>query len=451
MAEIVRIPIADLLLHTENPRLPGERSTQQETALNLAQQQGDNIVRLATDIVDHGLDPTTLTAVVATGDRRKSYRVIEGNRRILALRALETPSLISPVLSASSRKKLNDLSSKYTQDPLTAVDCALFATEQDGTHWIQLRHTGENQGVGLVGWGAEEQDRFRARHAGVRKPAGQIIDFVDKAGDLSDAAKSSQQKILTNLERIIKTPQARERLGIEVVDGQVVTLYPAEQVAPALTRVVEDLRTGVISVPDLYKLDDRLAYIDSLPKKLLPKKSTKVESPLVLEDLGAGKAAPRTVPKTKPRRKKELARTTVIPKTSSLDVGPPRINAIYNELLGLNAEQYPNASSVLLRVFIELSVDHVLETDQLMTDADMRNTVLAKRLKKVAAHLNAKGRISAKLKQAIEKVADGSQSTLGASIPTFNKYVHNEYVYPRPAELYTTWDEVAPFMEKVWP
>jgi hypothetical protein len=31
-----------------------------------------------------------LPAVVATADQRKSYRVIEGNRRILALRALET-------------------------------------------------------------------------------------------------------------------------------------------------------------------------------------------------------------------------------------------------------------------------------------------------------------------------------------------------------------------------
>lgn len=207
----------------------------------------------------------------------------------------------------------------------------------------------------------------------------------------------------------------------------------------------------MVSVPDLYKLADRERYIDSLPKKVLPKKSTKVDSPLVLDDLAAGKTTPRTVPKTKPRRKKAVARTTVIPKTSSLDVGPPRINAIYIELLGLNAEQYPNACSVLLRVFIELSVDHVLETEKLMTDSQIRNTPLAKRLKSVGGHLQKTGKIPLKLKHAVEKVADGNQSILGATVPTFNKYVHNEYVYPRPTELYTTWDELTPFMEKVWP
>jgi hypothetical protein len=451
MAEVVRIPIVDLLLDSENPRLPGERATQQETALNLAQQQGDNLVRLAQDIVEYGVDPTSLPAVVATKDRRKSYRVIEGNRRVLALRALETPSLISPVLSSASTKRLNELATKYAKQPLTSLECALFDTEEDARHWIFLRHTGENQGVGLVGWGADEQDRFRARHAGVRRPAGQILDFVDKAGDLSDAARSSKQKVLTTLDRLIKTPYARERLGVEVVEGQVVALHPAEQVAPALTRVVEDLKTGVVGVPDLYKVHHRQRYIDSLPKKVLPKKSTKLDSPVVLDDLAAGKAKPRTVTPARPRRKKPVTRTTVIPKTSVLDVGPPRINAIYNELLGLNAEQFPNACSVLLRVFIELSVDHVIEAEGLMTDEQMRNTALAKRLKAVVGHLHSNGKVPAKLKQAVERVADGNQSILGAGVPTFNKYVHNQYVYPRPGELYTTWDELGPFMEKVWP
>src|SRR4051812_38945393 len=45
MAEIVYIPLADLLLDNENPRLSGDRTSQQEAALDLARQQGDNIVR----------------------------------------------------------------------------------------------------------------------------------------------------------------------------------------------------------------------------------------------------------------------------------------------------------------------------------------------------------------------------------------------------------------------
>lgn len=93
MAEIVEIPLAALLLDVENPRLVETQQTQQETARELAARQGDALLRLAQDIVEHGTDPTTLVAVVPTKGRHKRYRVVEGNRRVLALRALESPSL----------------------------------------------------------------------------------------------------------------------------------------------------------------------------------------------------------------------------------------------------------------------------------------------------------------------------------------------------------------------
>jgi hypothetical protein len=163
VAENVDIPLVDLLLDVGNPRLAQSAASQQEVALEPARQQGDRIIRLAQDIVDNGLDPTTLTAVVATGDARKRYLVLEGNRRVLALRALETPSLIAPVLSPSSNRRLTELSKKYEQNPIDPVPCVLFADEDDAQHWIELRHTGANEGVGLVEWGSEEQDRYEDR------------------------------------------------------------------------------------------------------------------------------------------------------------------------------------------------------------------------------------------------------------------------------------------------
>lgn len=451
MAEIVHIPISDLLLAHDNPRLAEEQATQQETALSLARQQGDNIVRIAADIVKYGLDPTALLAVVPTGDRRKRYRVLEGNRRLLAVRALDTPSLISPVLSATANRRLIDLADKYAQNPLNSIPCALFSNEEEARHWVQLRHTGQNQGVGLVEWGAEEKDRFNARHAGARKPAGQLIDFVEKRGTLSAEARTSKQKILTNVERVLGSPYSREKLGIDVTNGEVVALYPEDQIIQGLTQVIEDLKTGKVSVPDLYKKADREKYIDSLPRSILPKKSTRLAQPVVLADLTSGKKAPRTAqaPKTR-QRKRPVARTTVIPKTAQLEVTVPRINSIYNELLTLSTEQFPNACSVTLRVFIELSVDHYLEDKKLMTANQMRNLPLAKRLKDVAAHLESKSLISSKLKIAVEKIADG-RSALAPTLPTFNQYVHNQFVFPRATDLYSTWDEISPCIEQIWP
>lgn len=454
MNEIVDIAVASLLFDTENARYPDEPSSQQAAAIELAEKHGEHIVELAADIVAEGMDPLALPAVVASGDARKRYRLLEGNRRLLAVRALETPTLISSVLSPATAKKLTELSKSYMRRPVTHFTCALFDSEQSARHWIYLRHTGQNEGAGLVSWGSTEKDRFQARHSGKLKPAGQVIAFVETHGDLSAAARASRRGIQTNVERLVETTDVRKTLGIDVVDGDVVSIYPLEEVVKGLTRIVEDLKTQAVTVPQLYHAHQRRDYVRSFGRKDLPKKATVLQEPVVLSDLTSGRKKPRTVKKqsgaTSPT-KSPPARTTVIPSTpTSLNVTTPRINAIYNELLTMSAEQYPNACSVLLRVFIELSIDHALDARKLMTESVMRSTPLAKRLKTVAADLKARRRISAKLATAVDSIANGP-SVLAPGMPTFNQYVHNQFVYPKPSELYAAWDELSPFMEKVWP
>jgi hypothetical protein len=447
MSEIVDIPVSDLLLDGGNPRLADEQEGQQETALRLAEQQGERLLKLAEDIVRNGTDPTTLIAVLAVGDTHKRYQVIEGNRRVLAIKALETPSLISPAFSQRDQRRLARLSGEYSRKPLHELPGVLFKDEEEALHWIEMRHTGQNQGRGLVDWGSDEQDRFNARHAGSRSPAGQVIEFVEKHGSLSAEANASSQKILTNLQRLLSSPQARNTLGIDIVEGQVIALHDRDAVAKSLTRVVEDLKTGRISVPDLYHAEDRERYAQSLPRSVTPTRRSRLPAPVSLAGLTAGKSTPA---KKQPRRKpsqKPPPRTTVIPKALTLNVTPPRINAIYNELLSLVAESYPNACAVLLRVFIELSVDHYAAEQKL---AVLGSDPLAKRLKAVAGKLRTQGAISQQLRKAIEQLADGP-SPIAPGVSTFNQYVHNQYMHPRAPELFAAWDQLQPMMEKLWP
>jgi hypothetical protein len=147
--ETVSVPVSDLLLDVGNARLGEEQPSQQAVYLTLAQQQGRRLVALAKDIVENGLDPTTLPAVVATGDRRRRYVVVEGNRRILALKALETPSIVSGALSPTEQRFLGVLSGRYLDDPIDEVSCVLFESQDGADHWIALRHTGANEGAGL--------------------------------------------------------------------------------------------------------------------------------------------------------------------------------------------------------------------------------------------------------------------------------------------------------------
>lgn len=450
MPEIVSIPLSDLIVDLRNARLKDEQPSEQSALLALAKLKPAHLLKLAEDIVEHGLDPTTLPVVVPTGDQKKRYCVLEGNRRISALKALETPSLVAPVFKAADRKKLHRLAEKFAKHPINSVKCVLFESEEEATRWITLRHTGPNEGVGIVPWGSEEKDRYLARH-GRASPHGQILRFVEQHGALSAEARQSNKRVITNLKRLISDPVVREKLGIEIVGGQVQSWFPAEEVLKGLSRIVDDLRTGKIKVGDIYYKQDRATYIASLPKDQLPDPARRLSAPQPLdatatpvprrEASGKRRVRPKSLPAT---------RTTVIPSTCQLDIPSPRINQIYTELLQLSADQFPNLCSVGLRVFVELSVDHYIEQMKLMSENERRNKPLAKRMKVVAAHMRQNGIISDQLEAAVNRIADNS-FVLGASIPTFNLYVHNPYVFPKPTELRLAFDELQPFIERLWP
>jgi hypothetical protein len=449
--EYMTIPISDLLLDAENPRLADEQESQQKAAEALAEQQGDKILRLAEDIIQFGVDPLAVTGVVPTGDSRKRYRVVEGNRRVLTLRALDTPTLISPVLSPGNQKKLTELSNRFAQSPISSLRCVLLEDESEQTlHWIQLRHTGENQGRGVVSWDSDQQARFNERHAGIKSPARQVLDFVERQGTLSPEAQQSSRKIITSVDRLLSSPDVRDRIGVDVDRGEVLSNYPAPEVAKGLTRIIEDLKLGKVGVPDLYHVGDRRDYVNKFPRTALPKKGARLKEPALLHDLTSGKGSSKTKRKRKPRKPRTRARTTVIPKDNTLEVTNSRINQIFAELLDLSAEKYPNACSVLLRTFIELSIDHYLEERKVVADDNIRNLALGKKIKHVGKNLFARRKIPNKLKKAMEKFAD-SNNVMQPGLVTFHQYVHNQYVFPSANDLYGAWDEVAPFMEQIWP
>jgi hypothetical protein len=448
MPEIVDIHISDLLLDVENPRYADIARNQQAAATVLAEKHPAHILKLAADIVEKGLDPTTLPAAVATDDKRKKrYRLLEGNRRLLAIKALETPTLISGVLPSGASKTLTELSRKYAAEPISSMNCVLFDSEEEAEPWVWLRHTGENEGVGLVSWGATEKERYKARRTGKLKPTGQVIEFVEKHGSLSADALASVQKINTNVERMIETTYVKEKLGFDVVDGEVVSWYPADELAKGLTRIVDDLLTKKKSVNDLYYAQQRKDYVDTFAKSQLPKKKAVLDEPVVLSDLTAGKKQPRKVPSRPKPKQKPKPRTTVA--QDGLNVTNPRINDIYNELLNLNAETSPNACSVLFRVFIELSVDHLLEEKKAMPENKIASESLKVRMKAAARYLKDNKAISNSLQKAVNAVADG-QSVLAPGVFNFNQYVHNKYTFPKPSELYAGWDELTPFLEELW-
>lgn len=450
--EIVEVPVSDLLLDTGNPRLGVEQQSQQAVYLSLAKQQGRRLVVLARHIVEHGLDPLTLPAVVATGDRRRRYLVVEGNRRVLALKALETPTIIAGALSPADSRAFAALAEKFSEDPIEVVSCVLFDGEDEAYQWVMLRHTGTNEGAGLHEWDANEIDRARARHGGSgrRNLGGQVIDLVDRL----DGPSTSKTKILSNVERLAKSRGVRDLIGLDKEGQELVSLYPAEELLKPLRRILDDLRSQTIKVNDIYYAPQQEAYVKGFAPDDLPDPSKRLKQPVALSDLQltrrGGRRGTKAAPPPPPKRPRTPPpRTALIPATCQINPTTPRVNEIYNELVTLNADQYPNAAAVLLRVFAELSIDHYMADNNILTERQRGAKKLADKLKLVAQHLKDAGKIDEQHRRAIDRIAN-SQTVIAASTFSFNQYVHNRYVRPKPSELFTSWDELQLFFERVW-
>jgi len=212
--------------------------------------------------------------------------------------------------------------------------------------------------------------------------------------------------------------------------------------------VVRDLANNKLKVSQIYNADKRHAYVSGLRASERPSaaKALHTDEPLVGGRAASTAAGGQSSTGSRPPR----ARATLIPSTCSCDVKLARLRNIYGELRRLQLEKYPNAISVLLRVFLELSVDEIIEKAALMGDQQRRGSKLRDKMTKVADHLVTKGLLTDLQAKAAKRGAN-DQHLIGGNVTTLHEYVHNKELAASPTDLRTAWDNVQPFFEAIWP
>lgn len=446
------IPASQLLLDTKNPRFPDIQQSQQEAIRAMAQAQGSKIVALAEHLVNNGPNPASLSIVMPAGEG--TYCVLDGNRRITALKLLEEPALAEGVLDDAALRRLKQLAEQFGKAPLVQLPCVIVADREEADVWIPLIHRGQQQGAGLVEWDGQVAARYDARKSTNSGAAAlQVLDFVQKHAQLSDATRERIDKgkfPITSLTRLVNTPYVRNKLGLEIADGNVETVYPEDEVIKGLTRVVEDLGSRAVTVTHIKTQQQRIDYINGLGSEDLPDSGKNLDTRVALDMAPksdapkAGRPAPRPLPRG------ASSRSTLIPPSCRLRVDQPRVRDIYRELKKLDVDEFKNAAAVMLRVFLELSLDYYLDKELHWPEQQVDNTVLARKLEAAANHLENKGAMTRAQLAAIRKAASG-QTVLVASIKTLHAYVHNRYFNPVPSEIKAAWDDLQPLFQKLWP
>jgi hypothetical protein len=432
MSELLGIRPPDLLIDEVNPRLSEPNVGQREAQRALARELQRKVQILAKDIVEYGLNPLELPVVTANGDGR--YVVLEGNRRLGALKALENPDTLADAVSPGILKEIRKLSKRYNDAPIDFVPCLVVTDRDEITHWLELKHTGEMEGAGIVRWGPDESSRFKSR-TGKLDPHFQALDFLSKRGDLTPEARRNVKA--TTFQRLIDTPEVRNRLGIELVNKKLYLLADEARVAKALMHVVEHLPP----VTQLHSKAQRLKYADDLPSRITVKSTLATGKGIALSDAVPGPTQKRkSVSRVKHRREK------LIPYDCVLNVTDLRVKEIEGELRGLKVEKYTNSVSVLLRVFIELSADCYITRVPLATSLDAS---LGKKLGDVAHDLVSKQKLTPQQAKPVNK-AVSADSLLAPSVRLMHEYVHNPNVFPIPGDLFAQWNSLQPFLTAIW-
>ena len=156
------------------------------------------------------------------------------------------------------------------------IECIWFEDETEAYKWIELRHTGENNGVGTVNWNAIRKERFKIKQ-GKSSVVIQAVDFVEKEGKISDELKKKIKTMpITNLGRLLDDPDVRNELGVDIKEGNLITKLPKEEVVKGLAKVVEDIATKKISAKDIYYKDNKMGYIENLGESNTPKKDIRL-------------------------------------------------------------------------------------------------------------------------------------------------------------------------------
>ncbi|EPG2130793.1 hypothetical protein QEK70_000941 [Stenotrophomonas maltophilia] len=444
MSSTLELNIDELELDLKNPRFAG-LSSQREALEKIVVNQGIKLVNLAEDIVLNGLSPAHRMLVMkAPGKKSSTYIALDGNRRLAALRVLSNPSVLDGMdgVGDITARRLRNLAKSFTPSDVQPIDVSVCRDEEEARHWIEAIHTGANDGRGVVDWDGIATARYRGHTNSLK-----VLEFVRTAGKLSDEEDAALERFpITNLDRLLGTPEVRERLGLVFENGEFLSDLPQSELIKPLKKIISDIGLKKVRVSKIKGKDDRIKYLDSLGSALpdLNKRTGTLE-PLDQLSAQSKKAASKSGAGSK--SKSLIDRKTLIPPNSQcpLNINDHKLQQMCKELRKLPLDNYPVAIAASFRVFLELSLDHYGPENKVPKyNSDLS---LKQKLESVAADLQQNGATKRDL-QEFRALASNPNKAL--SIDRLHGIIHSKYSLPTSSELRSGWSEVQVAFTKIW-
>lgn len=358
------------------------------------------------------------------------FVVYDGNRRVTCLKMLATPSLApTSVLREFFREQRADWDGVFPNQ----IECQIEANRDRIDEILFRRHTGTQNGIGQSTWDDRMKRNFVDRTG--RSGAVTLADQIEELLSAEDLLPARRKIPRSTLNRLLSAEPLRNKVGISFKNNTMQIVGDRRKVLSSLSRIASDLAERELVLGNIWDTQGKLAYLDKLNDEglLPPFQPAQPRFPGLRED--APEASPRKV-QAKPQE-----RHTLIPNrdygvvwTGSLQ----RVSDIWDELqFRLRLDQHPNAIAVLLRVLIELSVDHYIEKTKISVHS---NDKLSNKLEKAAVRLHGEGKIE---KKDVERIRKFQHHHEMISTDTLNRFVHSYRISPSKDQLTSIWDSIS--------
>lgn len=202
----IEIEIAELFLDSDNPR---HKPVEDESEAIRMLCENEKVFELAADIAQFGLSPLERFAVIPAQGSKDSgpYIVMEGNRRLCALKLLADPDSAPSGLV----DRFRTIGASRAIEKVPAI---LFADKDSARLWLERLHSGEFDGRGRKPWTSEQKARFMG--GGRHGRAQRILDFAQTKGWITEEERIGK---LSVVDRWISNPVFREFLGLDFAKG----------------------------------------------------------------------------------------------------------------------------------------------------------------------------------------------------------------------------------------
>lgn len=492
------VRLGQLELDQRNPRLAPDVQGASEREIIESMIATSKILPLATSIADRGLYLHDSMIVIDkcaenTGDnkpgKKKSkskpkpktcYTVVEGNRRLAAIKLLITPDL-APIKHRRTLKRLHD---RAELAALKSISVIVAPDRESVLPLLVDRHTTSP----IEAWPTLAQARFfrdmveedglsveEIAEQSASKSPGDIYSLLRTLALYEsyahlDLDSETEKKVasprfpMTVLSRIIDSPAGRKAVGVDIADDQSLAgIVHLDAFKARMTTLFELITSDDPDKRvDTRKLNKPTAIKSWIDKEFVPAvpKTRRKRGVFLFDDLGKPQApnqsseAPETA---KPEPKPSLGRS-VIPKDFRPKISTLRIKDVFDELAKTQIKARPNTSAILLRTLLDMGVYDYFKRDEHLPE------MLAS--SKTMREKSSRADWSPSLRQMLQygldnKLFDGLDPQAYSiirhmltekaviSIDSLDKWVHNIYRKPTEDELRSSWGQLQPLFQVV--